>query len=465
MSREMEHIDQQIREKLFQADISPAAAVWDGLEKALAKERKAVIFLIYRRVGFAAAVLLLGFLAYYFSRSDRNIIPPENKLTQQVIDDSLTAVRDAVSVANFEKQELDEIEIYKKQPELNELKIAMPVISVQNESDINKEKLESKYAQTIYKEQVIKYISIKQIESIAFRKPSYPEEIFSLYKSNFNPLSLFKANVYKHNLDYEKDIILLAENSSKTSSHGLSIGLAFSPTSIQRSSGLFTPNSDAFYDMANSEMSYVSEKDIPAYAGGINLVYQISERWSFQSGIYYLKQGQSIENFSVLENSINASNSTNSFFGNIIFYNSNVIAESGSITDFAQLTDAITYTRFNADLLQQFELLEIPFLATYKIINRKTVFSVLAGFNSGFLVGNSVYLTDYSSKPVGKTEAVNKLIYKSVFGVSFEYPLSRKLYFSLSPMIKYQLNNFNKNAIVSEQLQYFEFKTGLNYRF
>ena len=88
----------------------------------------------------------------------------------------------------------------------------------------------------------------------------------------------------------------------------------------------------------------------------------------------------------------------------------------------------------------------------------------MAGINPGILVGNKVYLEDYSD-PIGKTDAINTLIYKSVFGVSFEYPLSRKLYFNLSPVFKYQLNNFNKNAIVSEKLKYLEFKTGFNYRF
>ncbi|MDA3905062.1 MAG: outer membrane beta-barrel protein, partial [Bacteroidales bacterium] len=194
-------------------------------------------------------------------------------------------------------------------------------------------------------------------------------------------------------------------------------------------------------------------------------VYHVSDRWSFQSGIYYLKQGQRIENFSVLENSLNASNSSNSYFGNIIFENVVALNELSPMADGVQLTDEISYTSFNADLRQMFELIEIPFLVNYKIINRKTVFSVIAGINSGFIVGNRVYLSDFTSESIGKTEAINSLIYKSVLGVSIEYPLTQKLYFNLSPTFKYQLNNFNKNAIVSEQLQYFEFKTGINYRF
>lgn len=298
-------------------------------------------------------------------------------------------------------------------------------------------------------------------------------ELSSIYKSGFNALSLLKANMYKRMLETEEASILLAENKSSADEsrlRGWSVGLAFAPTSVDRSSGILTRNADYFYDAANSEMSFVSEKDLPAYSGGVNLVYQISERWSFQSGIYYLKQGQRIENFSVLQNSAfsqlsNASNTTtNSYFGNIVFDNYSLLADNATASDFAELSNGISYSSYSDNLLQQFELIEIPLIANYKIINRKAVFSIMAGISPGILVGNKVYLEDYS-EPIGKTEAINTLIYKSVLGVSFEYPLSQKLYFNLSPIFKYQLNNFNKNAIVSEKLKYLEFKTGLNYRF
>ena len=130
--------------------------------------------------------------------------------------------------------------------------------------------------------------------------------------------------------------------------------------------------------MIASEISFVKEQDLPAYSGGVNLVYQISERWSFQSGIYYLKQGQRIENFGVLQNDLNSSMTSNSYFGNITFDNYTFLSDNLQAADFMQLSDAVSFSSYSGNLLQQFELIEIPLIANYEIINRKAVFSIMA---------------------------------------------------------------------------------------
>lgn len=455
MSQGKEHIDKLIQEKLQTAEVTPPASVWDSIESSLMKKQRKSAIALYRWLGSAAAILLLGFLSVYFIRSERKIEPVQHKMAQEIIMDSLIT-DDPVSVKKLEMDILEE-----KLP----IKVQSNMLAVVEEETTHQ--VQQDYVFVEQKEELgIASVSRDNNFLISLNHLSQGE-LFSIYKSGFNALSLLKANMYKRMLETEEASILLAENKSSADGsrlRGWSVGLAFSPTSVDRSSGILTRNADYFYDAANSEMSVVSEKDLPAYSGGVNLVYQISERWSFQSGIFYLKQGQRIGNFSVLQNATNASNSSNSYFGNITFDNYNVLSENGQVVDFVQLSDAISYSSYDADLLQQFELIEIPLIANYKIINRKAVFSIMAGISPGILVGNKVYLEDYS-EPIGKTEAINTLIYKSVFGVSFEYPLSRKLYFNLSPVFKYQLNNFNKNAIVSEKLKYLEFKTGLNYRF
>lgn len=462
MSQEKEHIDKLIQEKLQTAEVTPPASVWDSIESSLMKKQRKSAIALYRWLGSAAAILLLGFLSVYFIRSERKIEPVQHKMAQKVIMDSIIT-DDFVSVKKLETDILEE-----KLP----IKVQSDMLAVVEEETTHQ--VQQDYVFVEQKEELgIASVSRENNFLIALNHLSQGE-LSSIYKSGFNALSLLKANMYKRMLETEEASILLAENKSSADGsrlRGWSVGLAFAPTSVDRSTGILTRNADYFYDAANSEMSFVSEKDLPAYSGGVNIVYQISERWSFQSGIYYLKQGQRIENFSVLQNASldlyqlsSSSTSSNSFFGNIVFDNYNVVSENAQVTDIAEWSDGISYFSYSNDLLQQFELIEIPLIANYKIINRKAVFSIMAGINPGIIVGNKVYLEDYS-EPIGKTEAINKLIYKSVLGVSFEYPLSRKLYFNLSPIFKYQLNNFNKNAIVSEKLKYLEFKTGLNYRF
>ena len=454
MSRKFKNTDNILKDKLLMAEVTPPDSVWNSIESTLkTKQRKGAIVL-YRSVFYAAAaILILAFTAYYFSRSERNLEPTKNKIANQIKSDSLPNNMDSLSKEN---PEIESIILAKSDlpkaidPRLSSLK-------QQNNEDAPELYMPDNQDKTTVLE--------TEIAFIVLRKPEMPIELVSQNKLNLNTLKLLKANGYKRILEQEELKNLLAENSSKHVQKGWSIGLAFAPTSIDRSGSIFTPNSEAFYDNASSTTTYVSEKDMPAYSGGVNLAYQISERWSFQTGIYYLKQGQRIENFSVLQNSVNASNSSNSYYGNIIFENYQVLSDNAQMADYVQLTDDVSFSSFDADLVQQFELLEIPFIANYKIINRKTVLSLLVGINSGILMRNRVYLANNPSDVVGETESINKLIYKSVFGFNLEYPISRKLYINISPSYKYQLNNFNKNAIVSEKLKYLEFRTGLNYRF
>ena len=458
MSQGKEHIDKRIQEKLQTAEVTPPASVWDSIESSLEKKQRKSAIALYRWLGSAAAILLLGFLAVYFIRSERSIEPTENKLAQKIIIDSISVEEDSVSDKKLETENQKEEASVFAENDISPLGIVEKEITAQ---------IQTKQTLTVKQEALEVFSDARENNSLIALNHLRQGELFSIYKSGFNALSFLKANMYKRMLENEEASILLAENTSfadRSGLHGWSVGLAFAPTNVERSSGIFTSNSEAYYDMISSEISYVSEKDLPAYSGGVNLVYQISERWSFQSGIYYLKQGQRIENFGVLQNDLNSSMTSNSYFGNITFDNYTFLSDNLQAADFMQLSDAVSFSSYSDDLLQRFELIEIPFIANYKIINRKAVFSIMAGINSGILVGNKVYLENYSD-PIGKTEAINTLIYKSVLGVSFEYPLSRKLYFNLSPIFKYQLNNFNKNAIVNEKLKYFEFKTGLNYRF
>jgi hypothetical protein len=461
MSQGKEHIDKLIQEKLNAAEVTPPASVWNSIESSLlAKQRRRAIVL-YRWVGSVAAILLLGVLLVYFIRSEQKVEPVQNKMAQEEILDSIIA-NDSI----FDNKA--------------ELKIKEKKQNVFAKTDIIL--LDAKDKRTILQDRTKKLfhaqnnilersLQTRERISLVVLNKLNQGDLSSIYKSDFKVLSFFKANLYKKILENEETAILLAENSSSSASRrepsGWSLGLAFAPTNVGRSSGGFSRKLYADYDAVNTDMNAVSasEQDLAAYSGGLNLVYKLSERWSVQSGVYYLKQGQRIENFGVLQNDINSSMTSNSYFGNIAFDNYTLMSDNFQAADFMQLSEEVSYSSYNDNLIQRFALIEIPLLANYKIINRKTVFSITGGISPGIIVGNNVYLENYSSSPVGKTEEINTLIYKSVFGINLEYPLSRKLYFNFSPTFKLQLNNFNRNAIVSERLNYLELKTGLNYRF
>ena len=242
------------------------------------------------------------------------------------------------------------------------------------------------------------------------------------------------------------------------------LGGDFSPSYVSVSKSLgehYDANNVLFYNHDSN-----AETPMIAYTGGLNIDYCLSEKWSLQSGLYYLKQGQKIQDFVVLNNKFGGNNnsSSNTNMGNITFENQNTLFENEVVINEINYGFDVLATQFDSYLIQNFEFLEIPFVLKYKFITKKFGVYLLGGFNTSFLIGNNVYLENNNS-PVGKTEDVNTLIYKSIIGFIIEYPVSKRISINVSPSYKYQLNSINKNMFSNVHLQYFDFKTGISYKF
>ena len=181
--------------------------------------------------------------------------------------------------------------------------------------------------------------------------------------------------------------------------------------------------------------------------------------------MYYLKQGQEIKDFVVLENNYEGANnsSSNTSIGNITFDNQNPAFENETIINEINYGFDVLATQFDSYLIQSLVFLEIPFVLKYQFLDKKLGMYLLGGFNTSFLIGNNVYLENDNSS-IGKTEDVNTLIYKSIIGFVVEYPVSKKISINISPTYKYQLNSINKNMSNNIRMQYFDFKTGISYR-
>ncbi len=471
MNQENENINKAIQQKLQMAEVQPSPEVWEAISASLDAKKKKATLIYFRWFGTAAALLLLGLLVYYLLPFNFSFEKQERKFSQNKILDSAKTNGNALKLNIFKSTE----EQFKPEKKVSIVTSDPPqkVIikkEVQKPLEGNKLKLAVEEKNSSGKNRALNKLTdgihLRQNpETIAYKKVAISLDFMPLPKIKSDALKMFKLDLYKRQLEEFKNEELLSQKSRKRNSNAWSMGLAFAPTYTQRGSSASNLETDALYGLSNGMQTSFSESDLPAYTAGVSLAYQVSERLSVKSGLYYRKQGQRIENFAVLENNIDASSNTNSYFGNIVFDNYSSFNATTNAADFIQVSDAVSLSYYNQQLLQEFELIEIPLVISYKLINKKAVLSLNFGLNPAVLVGNRVYIPDYSSQAVGKTEAVNSLIYKSVLGLSFDYLLTRRLYFNFSPTYKYQLNNFNRNALVSEKLQYFELKTGINYRF
>jgi hypothetical protein len=471
MNQENENINKAIRQKLQRSEVQPSPEVWDSIAATLDAKKKKAALIYFSWFGAAAALLLMGLVAYYLLPSNFSFEKQEVKFSQNKTSDStkinektlkLNASQSEEEQLKFEnKLAIEDSNLSQKETSKKEIPLALgtnkPTLVVEGQKS---------FGQHLNQKEIAARIHFRQNpERITYKKAAIILNQMTLQKTNSKTLKILKNVLYKRQLEELKNEELLSKKKPKTNTNAWSLGLAFAPTYTQRGSSSSNLEMDALYGLSNGMQPSFNEHDLPAYTAGVDLAYRVSEKLSVKSGLYYVKQGQRIENFAVLENSVDESSNTNSYFGNIVFDNYSSFNATEDPADFTQVSDVVSLSYYNQQLLQEFELIEIPMVLSYKLVNKKAILSLNVGLNQGILVGNRVYIPDYSSQAVGKTEAVNALIYKSVLGFSLDYLLTRRLYFNLSPTYKYQLNNFNRNALVGEKLHYFELKTGINYRF
>lgn len=447
MSQAKKNIDHIYRERLLNAEVSPPAKSWEQLEQVLDGNAKSKRLVFYKKViGAAAGIIILlsvglGFLV-------RNTKPSTDKIIQSVVDstlintDSIPQLIQEIVEENLAEMEKDSVVIEKEIP--------TPIVKPQLASITDKEK-------PLSRDKNMLTPSISLLANHLFINHVLPTSIHIRGSE-----TLLNQNYYAL---FENDLI--ADNSQdQTKRNRWSVGGELSPSHASVSNSKVNDFYRASVDQGGS-LNTISNQETPlsSYTAGIAVNYILSDKWKIQSGIYYLKQGQEVQNFTVLSN-VSADNSliSNTTSGVIKFRSETALLNNNPVYQ-EDLGFSNIASQYNSNLLQQFEYIEIPLILKYKLIDKKIRIYILGGFNTNILVGNQVYLEEDIKNSVGNTSDVNTLIYKSVVGISLEYPISKKFYFNLSPVFKYQLNPVSKNSSNTYKNRFFEYKTGLSYRF
>lgn len=437
MSKKVNHIDQIAQQKLRNAEVNPPAFAWDRLQKDMDKSRSRKRVVFFTKLSAIAAMIVvfigLGFL--FFSPTSMDHSMADN----QTLSDSSQNEMQTIKALQFKS---DNILIPQNFPSyiITRAKSAIPT------EIIAKTRLGIAYLKLV--------------------KPIYPiktdsQEAALIAKNNLYKIDEFDFDWSK--FEYAETTELIAATNK-----GWGLGLGYSPsyTSTTSSSNemLYAGESSG---IGSNEGTNANEQLIPSFTFGANLSYSLSDRWSILSGVYYLNQKNEIQNFYVVENTASTKSefSTNSSFGNINISNNDLLYDNAELSNQFELNDYSNISNFNSDLIQQFEFIEIPLLISYKLISNKWRISLVGGFNTGFIIGNSVYIKNHKSEKIGTTEDTNSITFKSVLGFSFEYPLSKRLFLTIAPTYKYQLNSLNKVSVNNPHLKFLDIKTGISYHF
>lgn len=203
----------------------------------------------------------------------------------------------------------------------------------------------------------------------------------------------------------------------------------------------------------DSQFSNNSSSGNSSYSYGVKFAYELSNKFTLQSGVNLINLGFTTNNVYV--------NSTASVIGF-----SNISAEPMlSRNPSTATTKSNSIDANKASLNQVFGYVEIPVELKYNVTDGKFGVNLVGGFSTLLLNRDEVFIeTNNFSQSLGSSNNLRSINFSGNIGVDIDYLIHKNLYINVSPMFKMQTNTFSKNS-GSLQPYYLGVYTGLNYKF
>jgi hypothetical protein len=222
-----------------------------------------------------------------------------------------------------------------------------------------------------------------------------------------------------------------------------------------------------------------SENSMPELSAALSVRYKISSRFSIQTGLGVTSIGQIVKGIDIYSGLSHYYSSKGRFnyvvqtaSGQVIGTNRDVrISDEsanrvGSVISQAIDPSKLPLSYVNDDLRQRFRYLEIPFIARYKVIDRRVDLNLCGGFSYGYLIENVAFATVNSKDvKVGYTEGINKNSVSSQMGFGMEYNLTKNVTFNFEPVVRYYITPFSSASNAIDRQYSFGIFSGLFYRF
>lgn len=478
MTLDRTNIDELFQRQLKELEQAPPDMVWynveDELDRISMKKKKVWI----KNISVAASILLAFGMGYFVANktSEPNTIAvredvplveeAEIRQAEEVEDKTMLVSEDNVTTDELPTQDVA------AQPQVYTVDISSnESIRTQDEFIINTDTQddESLVVADVSEDSQLMEARPQNLEYIASKSPS------SIPNSLSNDIVIANNN---NNVQKTNDLLFPVE--TKEEENKWIVGGQMAPLYSFR---------NLVGDELATQIYDSKESGLLAYAGGVNLNYQASNRISVQAGVYYSRMGQNINGITVnYEEQEDAPqlyqaalltdvDSDPKFYGEVVVSNStgNIesnqeeisVRSSGSLIHYSM--DGAQYRNQPSEsqtLQQNFDYLEIPLLVKYKVIDRKVDFNVLSGLSTHILVGNSTYIiVDESKERLGQTSDIKNLNYSGALGMGIEYPLTSSMVISVEPLFKYYLNSVNESNQVDSHPYSFGLFTGLSFIF
>ncbi len=477
MIKDKRNIDILFEEGLKGFREKPPVYAWDRMDKSLdkAKFKKSMVYLRWMA---ASVLIILAFGAgYYFAVFNLNI--PEiasdtnETITNPINTESPTLLVEEGTKSNFTeasnskatKKNNDQLNNTILSEQDNEILANNDYTFNNNNQFIESENLNSLATTNLNDPNEVigtmQFISISNIPlshqsmiSLQANKHT-PVENTEIAVTEFAPMSLYY---------YPEDYNLKPSNTELETKWA--VGAQFAPVISYRN--INSNNVDMQTNVfAKDESQHNNAEDaLLSYAGGVDVNYHVSKRWSIQSGLYFSRIGQ--ENNDALNFKQNDSHyqlySINTSTGNANLAIEKVPENirSGELTK--DTLDPINIG--NVKIIQNFDLFEIPVLVRYKVLDKRFGINLSGGLSPAYLAKSQTYLeTENNKHDIGNSENLNPMIINTTFALGLNYGITKKLTINFEPTFKYSLSPINNNSGFDYHPYYFSWYTGIRYNF
>lgn len=212
--------------------------------------------------------------------------------------------------------------------------------------------------------------------------------------------------------------------------------------------------------------STTSTKSNNTISGGMIASYKLNKRLSISSGVRFSQMKQGTHSDYTLSATSGITYLTPVEKNANISRDVSLYLPSKSSIVYANGMNATSSNVFASDISQQFKYLEIPLLATYKLIDDKLSVGVTGGISTNILIGNVASITENGIKlSQGDTNNLRNVIYSGSAGVEVGYELSKRLVLTVEPRLKQYMHSVSSNDQVDFKPLQLGIFTGIAYSF
>lgn len=449
-----------VRNKFDGAEIQPGNNVWEGIEAQLLKQDNRIMHkkaAFYRNV--AAAVILIALVSIYFNLQDFAFNTNQDGAFSPI---ELEGQQNQIFVSNND--------VISNKPRSSEDDGGFNIFN-NNNGNSNLASIGS--------------IAEKNSDSIS--KVQSTESIVSLEDKRVASISKIEGNSPKNfelpqlKLEVKKVSYFAVSNLDKPKEKS---GLAWN-TNFNVGSGSFNPNSEITSSPINSTVSTLNnpgtagrttgetsdaansqEREVVqdlssapmrsnvSFTVGMNAGLVISDRWNIKTGLQF-------GNYRSSSNSSTVIRDRNSD----LLYPYHGASSSTEISDGRVINVTSEYNFYN-----DFQILSIPLMASYKVIDRKLDISFVAGATADFILkntlrGGSDQINDVSFDQNDR-QSYKNIFASGIAGIEFSYPFADKYAMSIMPTYKRALTNVTtENATFNSMPAFMGLNMSLAYMF